>query len=183
MNSIPLIRFDALAGYCRDPIARVTAEEVAWFEDGDERVLGIVMRDRIDHDFGPIVLGRDEKGRFRWIGELREFHATQDEAVRELSIEMERRAAEPAQNHWQGDAKGRSVDFFDPVVPRCRLNDDFILLAESEGYSPARGIIEPMMAWYEDIDGNFIEQFQTTGFDARLWELYLDSLSRLQVNR
>lgn len=29
------------------------------------------------------------------------------------------------------------------------------------------------MRWYEDVDGNFIEQFQTTAFDARLWELYL----------
>jgi len=29
------------------------------------------------------------------------------------------------------------------------------------------------MRWYEDVDGNFIEQFQTTGFDARIWELYL----------
>ncbi len=30
-----------------------------------------------------------------------------------------------------------------------------------------------MMRWYEDIDGNFVEQFQTTGFNARVWELYL----------
>ena len=30
-----------------------------------------------------------------------------------------------------------------------------------------------MMHWYEDLDGNFVQQFQTTGFDARLWELYL----------
>ena len=29
------------------------------------------------------------------------------------------------------------------------------------------------MRWYQDVDGNFIEQFQSTGFDARLWELYL----------
>lgn len=29
------------------------------------------------------------------------------------------------------------------------------------------------MRWYEDRDGNFIEQFQSTGFDARIWELYL----------
>lgn len=29
------------------------------------------------------------------------------------------------------------------------------------------------MHWYEDADGNFGEQFQTTGFDARIWELYL----------
>jgi hypothetical protein len=30
-----------------------------------------------------------------------------------------------------------------------------------------------MMRWYKDVDGNFIEQFQTGAFDARLWELYL----------
>jgi hypothetical protein len=30
-----------------------------------------------------------------------------------------------------------------------------------------------MMRWYEDADGNFVEQFQTDGFDARIWELYL----------
>lgn len=29
------------------------------------------------------------------------------------------------------------------------------------------------MRWYDDVDGNFIEQFQTPGFDARVWELYL----------
>ena len=30
-----------------------------------------------------------------------------------------------------------------------------------------------MMRWYPDVDGNFIEQFQTSGFNARIWELYL----------
>ena len=29
------------------------------------------------------------------------------------------------------------------------------------------------MPWYADRDGNFIEQFQSNGFDARVWELYL----------
>jgi hypothetical protein len=29
---------------------------------------------------------------------------------------------------------------------------------------------------HHDADGNFVEQFQTTGFDARLWELYLFAL-------
>jgi len=31
------------------------------------------------------------------------------------------------------------------------------------------------MPYFIDIDGNFIEQFQTTGFDSRIWELYLFS--------
>jgi len=30
-----------------------------------------------------------------------------------------------------------------------------------------------MMRFYEDTDGNFVEQFQTTAFDACIWELYL----------
>ena len=30
-----------------------------------------------------------------------------------------------------------------------------------------------MMRWYDDVDGNFVQQFQTNGFDARIWELYL----------
>ena len=30
-----------------------------------------------------------------------------------------------------------------------------------------------MMRWHEDLDGNFVEQFQSTAFDQRIWELYL----------
>jgi hypothetical protein len=42
-----------------------------------------------------------------------------------------------------------------------------------EGYSPAVELMKSMMRWHEDANGNFVEQFQTTGFDARLWELYV----------
>ena len=79
----------------------------------------------------------------------------------------------PPENHYQGDERGPPVDFFARSRPVKKLNSDFAILAENEGYSPARGIIEPMMRWYEDADGNFVEQFQTTGFDQRIWELYL----------
>src|ERR1700688_1284591 len=33
-----------------------------------------------------------------------------------------------------------------------------------------------MMYYYEDVDGNFVEQFQSTAFDARSWELYIFAL-------
>lgn len=32
------------------------------------------------------------------------------------------------------------------------------------------------MHFFEDVDGNFVEQFQTTAFDARFSELYLFAL-------
>ena len=34
-------------------------------------------------------------------------------------------------------------------------------------------MIREVFGSYTDLDGNFVEQFQTTGFDARIWELYL----------
>jgi len=33
-----------------------------------------------------------------------------------------------------------------------------------------------MMPWFKDPDGNFVEQFQSTGFNGRFWELYLFAL-------
>ncbi len=86
---------------------------------------------------------------------------------------MEAIAALPDSEYYQGDERGKPVDFLTPVVPAQRLNPNFVRLREHEFFSPARGIIEEMMRWYEDADGNFVQQFQTTGFDARIWELYL----------
>ena len=81
--------------------------------------------------------------------------------------------AEPRLEYRQGFERGPPVDFFSLVVPANRLNPTFINVRELEQYSAAREIIEPMMRWYVDVDGNFVEQFQTTGFNSRLWELYL----------
>ena len=68
------------------------------------------------------------------------------------------------------------MDFFAPAVSAQKFSDVYIRLATEEGFSPARGLIEAMMHYYEDVDGNFVEQFQTSGFDARFWELYLFAL-------
>ena len=43
-----------------------------------------------------------------------------------------------------------------------------------------------MMPYFIDIDGNFVEQFQSAGFDSRLWELYLNAYlteEQLFINR
>jgi hypothetical protein len=44
---------------------------------------------------------------------------------------------------------------------------------EWDGAKSARGMIEEIYQSYNDNDGNFLEQFQTTGFDARYFEIYL----------
>lgn len=41
------------------------------------------------------------------------------------------------------------------------------------GAAPARTMLDNIYQDFEDPDGNFLEQFQTTGFDQRYFELYL----------
>jgi hypothetical protein len=177
MKRISPLRFDALAGYARQPASILHGEEMGYFEHGGERVLGLLLRDRTDNDFGGLVLARDRRLQFRCV------HATgffdlQRRAEVELRRGMEEIAALPDTEYYQGDETGKPVDFFTPVVPAHRLNPNFVHLRDEEVYSAARGIIEQMMRWYEDADGNFVEQFQTTGFDARIWELYLFAVFR-----
>jgi len=150
----------------------MVAEELRWFETESQEVLATLIRDRTDHDYSGILLARDAKERYRFVN-MTEFFDSADAAVTALDRHSEMLLRDLDQERQQGDERGAPVDFLSAVVPMARLHPDFAKLANLEGYSPARQIIEPMMRWYEDTDGNFIEQFQTTGFDARIWELYL----------
>ncbi|MDE5446246.1 MULTISPECIES: hypothetical protein [Bradyrhizobium] len=40
-------------------------------------------------------------------------------------------------------------------------------------------MMQAVFADFHDADGNFVEQFQTIGFDARIFELYLHALEEL----
>ncbi len=86
---------------------------------------------------------------------------------------MEEQAALPDEEYYQGDEEEEPVDFFTTITAEAKINPGFKALRDNETFTGARGIVEPMMRWYQDADGNFIEQFQTTGFDARIFELYL----------
>ena len=65
MRAILLTRYNALSAYCRNPKHFLYSEEVAWFSGIDERVLGAIIRDRFDNDFGGVILGRDKRNRYR----------------------------------------------------------------------------------------------------------------------
>lgn len=175
MEEISPTRFNAIAGYARQPMARIIGEEIAYFEGADGTIMGMVIRDRTDSDFSGLLFGQDKKLRFRWTS-MTGFFQNLDDAVDALKSKMEELQNAPAEYHHQGDEVGAPVDFFTPIHKRERLHPDFVTLIDSDGFSPAREIIKPMMRWHEDADGNFVEQFQTTGFDQRIWELYLFSM-------
>jgi hypothetical protein len=62
---------------------------------------------------------------------------------------------------------------FTPIVDTARLSLDYIAVLQDAGYEPARILLEEIWEKYETIDGNFLEQFQTTGFSQRLFEIAL----------
>lgn len=170
MNEISKARFNALVSHVRDPLVSLLATELRWFEFADERLLAALVQDT-DGEFSAVILARDLKERFRWV-DMTAFFSRPEEALDDLVARASRLLPGLGLTRIQGDEQGRPVDFFTPLR-EDRLDPGFVRLATSEEYSPARQIIEPMMRWYEDADGNFVDQFQTTGFDARIWELYL----------
>ncbi len=172
MKELTEQRFEALAGYTRRPDLISLLQEAAWFATPDERLLGVVTWDRIDRDFGWVLLGRDRSLRFRAIA-VEASLPTFEQSRASLEAAITAHVAEPDHSYHQGDESGDPVDFFAPIVPEARLNPTFRILLDDPRYSPAREMIQAMMRFYEDPDGNFIEQFQTGGFDPRVWELYL----------
>jgi len=64
-------------------------------------------------------------------------------------------------------------DLFDLVVPETDLSESFGTVANWPGYAPARAAMREVFAKMGKRDPNFVQQFQTSGFDARVSELYL----------
>jgi hypothetical protein len=175
MHPISLKRFDALAAYCRFGPASWLVEECAWYESEDGQLLGLVLLDPQDGDYQAAFLARDHAERFRWIHGTAFFDDI-NEAIAELRAQAPTLLARIEAQRAQGEGPPNAVDFFALRVPVERLHPNFSILYESEGYSPARELLKSMMRWHEDVDGNFVEQFQSAAFDARLLEIYVFAL-------
>lgn len=172
MEEISATRFNAIAGYARHPRARLTGEEIKYYEATDGELFGLIVRDRQDGDYTGMVMGPDRKMRFRWTS-MTPFFESLGQAVAALGKLMDGLLDAPDDFHHQDDEEGVPVDFFTPLHGPEALHPDFRSQASEAGYSSARGITEPMMRWHENLDGNFVEQFQSIAFDQRMWELYL----------
>jgi hypothetical protein len=165
-------RYEALAGYSRTPLSLLTGIEHEWYSEQNEKVLGVIVQDRADEDFVCIISGRDRVGRYRavWLSDF--FENIEDAQAAMPDLLRDWAAKDPAE-YEQADEPARAMDFFRPRHPPERLHPTFVSIVNLEAYSPAKGIMEAMMYYFEDPDGNFVEQFQSTAFDARFWELYL----------
>jgi hypothetical protein len=175
MKRITKLRFDSLAGYSRTPWLPMLVHELDWFEEANETLLGMIALDLTDNDLSFFVLGRDAKGRFRAV-KVEASISTEEEAEARLERRLSEYAVMPAEEFYQGDETGKPVDFFTSIVSVESLNPGFRKLVSERGLSSARALIGELMYYFEDVDKTFVRQFQTGGFDARVWELYLYAL-------
>lgn len=164
-------RFEALVGYSRLPHAVATSKELEWYASENEILLATILID-YEGEFAAIILGRDTDQRYRCIESLAPYREMQDARIcmfaKSAALIEKGKTIFP-----QGDENGKRLDLFDPIYEKSKLNLNFDIVRTTKGYSSAKEIIAEAMHHYTDIDGNFVEQFQTTGFDSRLWELYL----------
>ncbi len=166
-------RYNAFVAWTRSPIATVVGREVEYFSTIDETVIGVLILDRTDRDYGYVSLGRDLKGRYRCIGVAASMsrNDAQHALLKNLKMHFDSGIKDFPQDDEANDKSG--VDLFTPVVPEEKLNPTFQLMRSSNHWLPARSIMTEMMHHFRDVDGNFVEQFQTAAFDSRIWELYL----------
>ena len=65
------------------------------------------------------------------------------------------------------------MDLFTPIVPEQDLNPYFKIIKDGPAHKATRKMMSELAHHLKDIDGNFVKEFQTKGFDARIWELFL----------
>ena len=165
-------RFEVLAMWSRAvPQFAPTTECSVWATD-DERLLGVAIVDLTDRDYNFVILARDKHGRFRAV-DVGDTYFTRRMAEINLVKRMQELHANEDPAFKQGDETGTPLDLFTPRVPNDRLHPNFLTLSDVPAFSAARELITEMANIFEDPDGNFVRDFQTTGFNSRLWELYL----------
>ncbi|GHV46043.1 hypothetical protein AGMMS49546_33320 [Spirochaetia bacterium] len=165
--------FDSYVVASRHPNIVFFAEELQWYANADETILGVVLIDKIDNDFASVLMGRDEGERFRAFNLETSFVKIED-AITWLTNTMKWYTRLGKTVFPQGDPY-KVYKLFETNIPREHQHPSFVHLNNDDTYLPAKKLINNIMPYFIDIDGNFIEQFQTTGFDARVWELYLFS--------
>jgi hypothetical protein len=151
------------------------SEELSWWSNHDETLLGLIFRDVTDDDFGWMILARDRAGRFRCID--------LDTSLRSAgfaTVALRQRIAEYTPEKileaaYQADEPNAPVDLLRLPVDHDpqKLHPYFRELLESPGRVPARAAVREIGPWLAPSDPHFIQEFQESQFDQRLWELFL----------
>ncbi|MBO6559454.1 MAG: hypothetical protein JJ959_02910 [Nisaea sp.] len=169
-------RFNLYTLGSRHSLARVMAEELSYWADQDEKLIGFVFRDTTDNDYGWQILARDRVNRFRSVNVAASLRSEAYATIGlRLAIAETLRRENIRELGFQGDEPNTPTDVL--RVPEGtnpeHLHPYFRELAERPGRAPARAVVREIGPWLAPADPHFVEEFQFHQFDQRLWELYL----------
>lgn len=176
-NAEPINRnlFNIYLLFTREPFVRYFTQELEFFSNGNRSLLGLISLDFTDNDYYAAIFSRDDARQYR--------------AVRiEASIETIELARDWINKKMGEDLiishedKSKYFDLFSDKVKNKEIHPYYKVLNENLAFKAAKDVIKEISYHYKDIDGNFIQQFQSfNGFDARLWELYLFCMCREEM--
>lgn len=157
--------YNIYALFTREPFVHYFAKEVAFYSN-HKGLLAVILFDKIDKDFSAVLMSRDTAKQYRAESIKSDFKSI-EEALAWLQ-------AEAASDRIFHHEESSFFDLFNLVVKPEKRHPNFDSLNNHVAFQAAKSVIQEVSYHYKDIDGNFIDQFQSVnGFDARLWELYL----------
>lgn len=167
-------RFDALC-YVRNHTHLINWEEVKWFEIGQLEKIAVINQNLIDFDYGFIILKRDSSEVFKMEIICQSFYETIELAETELKKCVETIFLAKSKELQIESVKQKPFLLFKEKISKNKQHPYFIKLINESWHEPAKKLITEIAYSFKDIDGDFIQQFQGHGFNARLWELFLYS--------
>lgn len=164
--------FNAYVMFVREPLLTFSSKELEYYANEDSTILGTIILDGIDDDFNCVILCRDEVEKFKAV-EIKTSFSNINEAREWLILNIRQYTLKGITVLPQGETS-EGVDLFTSVEKEEKQHPHFKLLKNGVHFYPARKILSEVSRFFDDIDGNFIQQFQAVnGFDARIWEIYL----------
>ena len=167
-------RFEALALWGLPQDFRDECSPASFWSADGERVLAVVYLKGGPGRAGIAAIARDAEGRHRPFGHQRGL-PTVRAAEDMLRGNMGRSALETEATFRPLLEQPRGTDLFAPIagVDEQALHPGFRMLRDGVAQRGARELLTELSRWVPDMDGNLARDFQTTGYSARIWEIYL----------
>src|SRR5215472_7755106 len=150
-------------------------EEISWWSSQTSSSVGVLTVDPATGLFGGIAMRRDVDHRFVATPAFSGF-STGEEALIHLSDVM--RPTDPPEPRLPG--RRRRPNLFH-IRTGITVSPGFKVLYSTRTHRPAFYTVGEIYFALDRPDDNFVQDFQTEGFDARLWELYLFASFREQA--
>ena len=165
-------RFNALGSWCRAAGTRSALKNATHMSADNEQILGATFLVIAIQQYRFVILTRDEHRRFQAF-EVSPLFRTNRLAELALESRLQELSGSTDIEVPMAEKTIPGVQLFELLEKVTNLNPMFENLRDSLNPSAARQMLEEIEPWIKDKDGNLVRDFQTTGFDGRIWEIYL----------